>query len=411
MDRVILHCDLNNFYASVECLLNPSLVGKCVAVCGNAEDRHGIVLAKNTLAKNMGVVTGEAIWESQLKCPDLVVVPPNFEQYIGYSQMARNIYNNYTNQVEGFGMDECWLDLTNICSNKNGEATANAIRADIKQQLGLTISVGVSFNKVFAKLGSDLKKPDATTVISKENFKQIVYPLPVESLLMVGPKTTQTLHKLNIFTVGELALSNDNLLAEYLDSNGAKIKKYACGLDDDPVSINGLESAIKSVGHGTTTKIDMSNLTMAKQTIYALSELVATRLRRYKLKANVVQINIRFNDLSHRVHQTTLSSPTYTAGLIAETAYKLLKYIYNPNVDLAMRTITISTSKLICVNEIKQQLSIYDELPSKYEKIEETVDKIRTKYGYNTLTRAILLEETAMTDKYCSEEDLLPFKR
>lgn len=213
-DRTILHCDMNNFYASVECLYNPALRGKPVAVGGDVEARHGIILAKNYEAKKYGVQTGEALWQAKQKCPGLTIVPPSFEKYLRFSRLAREIYGCYTDRIESFGLDECWLDLTG--SERlfgGGKAVADKLRERIKFELGVTISVGVSHNKIFAKLGSDMKKPDATTVITRENYKDVVWPLPVSDLLFVGPATTRKLARYGIHTIGQLAQADGRRMA------------------------------------------------------------------------------------------------------------------------------------------------------------------------------------------------------
>ncbi len=405
-----MHCDLNNFYASVECMADPSLKDAYVAVCGNPSERHGIVLAKNTAAKKMGVKTGEAIWEAKQKCPQLVVVTPHFDQYVTYSNMVKDIYLSYTDRVEAFGLDECWLDLTRY-TDKSGKEIADELRQKVKETTGLTISVGVSFNKIFAKLGSDIKKPDATTVLDRGNYKEKIFSLPVEELLMVGRRTRQELNRLNIYTIGDLANADDKLLSMRFGINGAKMKAFASGEEDSPVTANGMEGRVKSVGHGTTTKQDITNLTMAKQTIYALAEMVATRMRRYNLKGQVAHINLRFNDLEHKGKQCKLSSPTYCASDIAQSAYNLLREIWNPSKDLPVRTLTVTMSCLTDANEGPRQCTFFDEVPQKEEKMERALDKIRARYGYSAVKRAILLDNVILTDKFCEEDDLLPFKR
>ncbi|MDD3831296.1 MAG: DNA polymerase IV [Clostridia bacterium] len=411
MDRLILHCDLNNFYASVECVLNPDLADKYIAVCGSIDDRHGIVLAKNYKAKSMGVKTGETVWEAKQKCPDLVTVRPHGEYYVFYSLRVREIYSRYTDLIEAFGIDECWLDITNCKHSGSPQQIADRIRNEVREQTGLTISVGVACSKVYAKLGSDLKKPDATTVITRENREQVVYPLPVSDLLMIGPKTTNKLFNLGITTIGELANADEQLLKRYFGIVGPQMRNNARGEDNSAVRPNGLERTIKSVGHGTTTRVDTSTLTVAKKVIYTLSEMVATRLRRYHLKASSVHIDLRFNDLTHRSHQCSLTTPTFSAGFIADAAYCLTKQIWNPSKDLPIRTITVSTTKLSGTCDCGEQVSFFEHVSRKQEKIEQTVDSIRHKYGFGSMTRALLLENNSVVDKYCNEEDLLPFRR
>ena len=253
MQRVILHCDMNNFYASVECMLNPELKNKPVAVCGSVEERHGIVLAKNYAAKAFGVSTGEAIWQAKQKCQDLVIVEPHYEQYMKFSKLAREIYGRYTDQIEPYGMDECWLDVTGSGCMGTGFEIADEIRRTVKFELGLTISAGVSFNKIFAKLGSDMKKPDAITCIEADSFQEKIWCLPASDLLGVGRATEKVLSGYGIHTIGELAATSDDFLKCRLGKNGLAIKKYANGLDDSPVMRSDYVSPVKSIGHGITT--------------------------------------------------------------------------------------------------------------------------------------------------------------
>ena len=253
MQRVILHCDMNNFYASVECMLNPELKNKPVAVCGSVEERHGIVLAKNYAAKAFGVSTGEAIWQAKQKCQDLVIVEPHYEQYMKFSKLAREIYGRYTDQIEPYGMDECWLDVTGSGCMGTGFEIADEIRRTVKFELGLTISAGVSFNKIFAKLGSDMKKPDAITCIEADSFREKIWCLPASDLLGVGRATEKVLSGYGIHTIGELAATSDDFLKCRLGKNGLAIKKYANGLDDSPVMLSDYVSPVKSIGHGITT--------------------------------------------------------------------------------------------------------------------------------------------------------------
>ena len=256
--RSILHCDMNNFYASVECMLDPSLKEFPIAVCGSQEERHGIVLAKNYKAKAFNVQTGDVIWEAKKKCPTLVVVPPHYEEYIKYSKLAREIYSRYTDQVEPYGMDECWLDISGTEQIfGTAEEVANEIRETIKFELGLTISVGVSYNKIFAKLGSDMKKPDAVTIIRSESFKDIVWPLPAEDLLGVGRATKRKLNDYGIRTIGDLANFNVDILQSRLGKNGITLWKFANGNDTSPVTKMGYSEPVKSVGHGITTVADL----------------------------------------------------------------------------------------------------------------------------------------------------------
>jgi len=256
MSRTILHVDLNNYYASVECLYRPEIRDKPVIVCGDIEARHGIVLAKNYPAKALGVKTGEAIWEAKQKCPGLVAVQADFSKYMRFSKLARKIYADYSDKIEAFGIDENWMDVSG--TEKifgTGPEIANTIRQRLRDELGLTGSVGVSWNKIFAKLGSDMKKPDATTIITKENFHQNVWPLPVGELLYVGRATRRKLANRAIFTIGDLANRDINDLKLLLGVWGETLWHFANGLDSAPVRQSGEESIVKSVGNSTTSEV------------------------------------------------------------------------------------------------------------------------------------------------------------
>ncbi|MCM1194689.1 MAG: DNA polymerase IV [Firmicutes bacterium] len=405
----ILHCDLNNFYASVEQMLNPELNGKFVAVSGNPEARSGIILAKNTAAKKKGVLTGEPIWQAKKKCPELICVPPHFEYYVHYSKRVRAIYERYTDRVEGFGLDECWLDVTHSKIFGTPFEIAEKIRNEVKSETGLTISVGVSFTKTFAKLGSDMKKPDATTVISRDNYKEVVWKLPVTDMLYIGKHTGEKLNEMGIFTLGDLACGSLLALKKRFGIIGEKIYRAARGEDEEEVREADSERDIKSVGHGTTTLRDMVTYDDACKVIFYLSDMVATRLRRYGLIGDTVHLDIRRNDLSHESRQcktraTNVSSDVY------KTAVKLLKLMWTAQTDKPLRSLTVSVSGLYEVYR-GAQMSLFDERNEKEQQLEYSVDRIRKKFGFNAITRASMLNNDLLSDKTVNEEDLLPFKR
>ena len=281
MDRVIFHCDLNCFYASVELLSHPELREVPVAVAGDPASRHGIILAKNEPAKQCGVKTAETIWQAKKKCPNLVLLPAHHKLYREYSNKVNAIYDEYTDLAESFGIDESWLDVTNTLHLFGGDAKAlaNAIRQRVKRELGLTLSVGVSFNKVFAKLGSDYKKPDATTVITRENFRRIVWPLPVSDLLYVGRAAEQTFQRFGVKTIGDLAAFDRQALFTLLGKHGVQLHDYACGLDRSPVSPAGQYTPPKSVGNGFTFPRNLQGREEIRGGITQLSDHVAARLR------------------------------------------------------------------------------------------------------------------------------------
>ena len=314
MARNILHCDMNNFYASVECMLNPALKEYPVAVCGSVEERHGIVLAKNYKAKAFDVKTGDTVWQAQQKCRDLVIVPPHYEEYIKYSKLARSVYERYTDQVEPYGMDECWLDITGTGSLFGSPVeVANKIRETIKFELGLTISVGVSFNKIFAKLGSDMKKPDAVTVIPKDTFREKIWKLPSADLLGVGRATQRTLDSYGIRTIGALAQTDPEFLRSVLGKNGVALWNYANGNDLSLVAKKDFVSPIKSVGHGITTVADLEKPEQVWPVFLELTQDIGHKLRVHGLSAEGVAIHIRdmccgwvIADLSREKHSINL---------------------------------------------------------------------------------------------------------
>lgn len=389
MDRSILHVDINNCYASIECRLNPALKGKCVAVSGNVEERHGIILAKNEAAKAMGVKTGETIWQAKLKCPELVTVPPHYDIYLRFSQAAHKIYDRYTDRIEPFGIDECWLDVT--CTRRNIKEVADEIRETVKKELGITVSVGASFNKIFAKLGSDMKKPDGTTVIGRNDFKEKIWCLPVSDLLYVGRSTARKLASKGIKTIGQLAQTPPGSLECWLGKWGIYLYRYANGLDETPVSLQDDEKVIKSVSNGTTAYRDLENDSDVKVLTFALAESVASRLRKHGLKAFGVSIGIRDSKLRFFSRQCKLSVPTSDGVKIAQTAFELYKKSYDWSQSIPIRSITVGTYEL-CDERFAYQLDFYTS-PKRIEKresINRAVDKIRERYGYSAINRAVV---------------------
>jgi DNA polymerase-4 len=391
--RSVLHSDLNNFYASVECLYRPELREKPLAVCGDPSLRHGIVLAKNYSAKAAGIMTGEAIWQARLKCPDLVVLPPNFSLYLDFARLVRKIYADYASRIEPFGLDEAWLDVTGSRTLfGDGEAIANRIRERIKTELGITASVGVSFNKIFAKLGSDMKKPDATTVISMLNYKEKVWPLPVQELLYVGRATRRKLNHKNILTIGDLAQTDVRCLTGALGKWGAVLHDFANGRDDSPVANFGEDSVIKSIGNSTTTPRDLVDEKDVRMVFYVLTESVAARLREHGFKCRTVQIHIRDNGLFSFERQGKLSRPTCISTEIADRAAALFRENYTW--EKPIRTLGVRGTDLVPWNaDAQTSLFVNEERRVKQEKLEETLDVLRRRYGYYCLQRAVLLED------------------
>ncbi|HAM62857.1 MAG: DNA polymerase IV [Firmicutes bacterium GWF2_51_9] len=397
MERTIFHCDLNNFYASVECLHHPEYRNIPIAVGGDVEKRHGIILAKNMLAKKAGVTTGEALWQAKLKCPDLTLVKPNFSQYLRFSGLVRKIYAEYSDRIESFGIDEVWIDVTEIVGRyASPRALADEIRNRIREEVGITASIGVSFNKVFAKLGSDYKKPDATTVITRENMKEIVFPLPVEDLLYVGRKTTVKMHQLGIYTIGDCARYDVAILRRKFGKWGEYIWTFANGLENSPVLKEGREPMVKSVGNSTTAPRDLKNLDDVRIVCYVLSESVAARLREAGLRCMTVAVSIRDNDLEGCVRQMKLPCPSDLSDEIAKAAMTL----FQANVDFQkpLRSIGVKAADL-CVGEVPLQLSIFEDQEKREENLalEKTIDGIRRRFGAQSIQRLRMLEDTLLS--------------
>ena len=390
--RIVLHSDLNNFYASVECAYRPELKRVPLAVCGDPEARHGIVLAKNELAKSMGVKTGEAIWQAKQKCPDLHLVPPDFQKYLHFAHLMRQIYAEYTDFIEPFGLDEAWLDVTG--HKKSGEQIADELRRRAKAELGLTLSVGVSFNKIFAKLGSDMKKPDATTVITPENYRQRVWPLPVQDLLFVGPATKRKLGSRNICTIGDLACCDPATLRCILGKNGEMIWNFARGNDHSPVLSQDEAAMVKSVGNSTTTPRDLKNDRDVRLVLLVLSESVAERLRAQGLQGDVVTLQIRNCELETISCQKKIAAPTALAEEIALHAQGLFRERYHW--ERPIRSLGVSVSGLSSMDG-DCQLSMFPDLRrEKLYELEQAVGDIRRRFGHYAISRASLLADGAI---------------
>lgn len=390
--RTILHSDLNNFYASVECVYNPELKKRPLAVCGDPQARHGIVLAKNDRAKRMGVKTGEAIWQAKQKCPDLQVIGPDFPKYMRFAAMMREIYAEYTDFIEPFGLDEAWLDVTG--HHLSGEEIALRLRERAKSELGLTVSVGVSFNKVFAKLGSDMKKPDATTVISPENYRQKVWPLAVEELLYVGPATRRRLNARNIRTIGDLALCPLSAVRTALGKNGEMLWNFANGRDFTQVMAAGSATVVKSVGNSTTPPRDLVCDNDVKLVLLLLSESVAERLREQGLKGSIVTLQLRDCELTTLSVQRKLKEGTALSGEIAEHAYALFRERYGW--ERPIRSVGVSVSDLESRDGNCQLCMFPDEERKRRYALEEAVEGIRRRFGHYAISRASLLAEEGM---------------
>ena len=392
-DRYILHCDCNGFFASVELLSYPELWDKPVAVGGDSETRHGIVLAKNEAAKKYGIKTAETLWQARKKCPDLIVLPPHHDRYSHYSKIINGIYTQYTDLVEPFGIDESWLDVTNtyMLFADSPQQLADELRQRIKYETGLTISVGVSFNKIFAKLGSDYKKPDATTVIDRNNYKDIVYPLSVGDLIYVGKSTQSALAEMGVKTIGQLAQMPLKTLEERFGKHGTDLYKYANGLEDSPVSSYYAEKDVKSVGSGNTFGKNLHTMEEIKPALLRLSEDVGTRLRRRGMYANGVQLTIRYPDFHTFTRQCKIPSTDITND-IYKRALKL--FIDNRNPQIAIRALTVTAIDLEKEKRVAQ-MSLFDtgadKKREKNEKLQAAIDRIRDKYGNASVQSATVM--------------------
>ena len=397
MERIILHSDCNSFYASVECLHHPEIREKPVAVGGDIEQRHGIILAKNQLAKQFHVSTGEAIWRAKQKCPELIVLPPNFPLYLRFSRLARDIYLDYSNRVEPFGLDEAWLDITSSENQKDkGERTAHEIRKRIREELGITVSIGVSYNKIFAKLGSDYRKPDAVTMITKENYRQIAWPLPVSDLLYVGPATKRKLNGFGVHTIGELAQTPVEILRSKFGKIGDVLWCFSNGLDSSPVADFQNQPVVKSIGNSTTAPRDLERDEDVKIILYVLADSVARRLREQGLKGRTIHFSVRDNSLFSFTRQKTLGFYTNLTEEIAGEALSLFREHYQWK--RPVRSIGISVSDLEAGTICSQTSLFCDEVKrEKMERLDNTVDRLKARFGTFAVQPAVLLKDRKLS--------------
>lgn len=407
MKRVILHSDMNACYASIEAKLNPKLKGIPMAVAGNPENRHGIILAKSQEAKVMGVTTGEPIWQAMAKCPDLTIVPPHYEEYLKHSKMSRKIYYDYTNQVEPFGLDECYLDVTGSTHLfGSGEDIAMEIKERVKKEMGITVSVGVSFCKIFAKLGSDMKKPDAITVIDEENFRDKVWPLEVRELVGIGRATERKFHSIGVYTLGELARTDVDILKDLLGINGVYLWQYVNGKDVREVHDRDFCQDIKTIGNSTTCRKDLLNNEEVFNVFQLLSLQVSRRLRDAKLEAGGVEVFVRDSKLCSSHFQRVINLASQSSINIAKEVMELFKEKYDW--DLPVRALGIRA-----INLRKEGTGSQLDVFSDYQKFEknESCDKaiyeIRKKYGHKAISFASLSLDTK-TPKELNEVITLP---
>ncbi|MCL1874674.1 MAG: DNA polymerase IV [Synergistaceae bacterium] len=398
---------MNNCYASIEMLHHPKLRGRPVAVGGSVEERHGIILARNYEARPYGVKVGQALWEARQKCPDLIIVPPDYDKYLRFSRMFRSILHDYSPQVEPFGLDESWVDVTGSLNLfGNGKAIADEIRERVKFELGITVSVGVSYNKIFAKLGSDIKKPDATTVIAEDNFREVIWPLPAAELLGVGRATQVKLSKYRIKTIGDIATCDVALLKRWFGKWGIFLHTFANGLDESPVAEAGEENVVKSVGNSTTCPRDLENDMDAHIVFQNLAESVAERMRDLGLQARTVEISLRNNELFRFTRQTTLPRPTHISGELCSAAMRLLRE--NHKWEKPLRSIGIRGTNLVPIGST-WQLSIFEDEAKREraEKLEYAIDDIRRRFGHFAIERAFMRSDPKLGKLNAKDENVI----
>lgn len=406
IERVILHCDINNCYASIEKLHRPQLRDVPLAVAGDPNARHGIVLAKDNLAKKAGVKTGMALWQAKQVCPGIVFVPPRMDLYIRFSKLAYEIYADYTNQQEAFGIDESWLDVTGSTFKGDGLSIAEEIRLRMKSELGITVSIGVSWNKIFTKYGSDYRKPDAITVINRENYKSIVWEKPVEDLLFVGSATKRKLNFYGIYTIGQLANTNPALLHTWFGKMGYVLAAFARGEDQTPVSQEDYTAPVKSIGNSTTTPRDLVSEEDVKIIVYMLAESVASRLRDHHFKCNVVEIWVRDKDLYSFTRQKKISQPTDLTGEIAKEAMKIFRENYSWHSPI--RSIGIRASSLVDAS-IPVQLDLFSSAQQKERehKLDVAIDSIRSRFGFYSIQRGIMYQDLLLSKLNAKEDHVV----
>ena len=396
MGKVVLHADLNNFYASIACITHPEWREQPLAVCGDPTLRHGIVLAKNMPAKRKGVITGQAIWQARQSCPNLNTVAPDFEQVLRYAGLVRRIFARYTNRVQPFGVDEAWLDVSDPGTDMtDGLRIANHLRHTVREETGLTLSVGVSDNRVFAKLGSDLKKPDGVSLVCAQNRHTVLDPLPVDELLFIGRATTKKLHAVGIFTIGQLAAAEPSALRALFGKTGLMLSGFARGNDAASVIAEDSPVKMKSVGNSITASHDIVALHDARITLYGLCESVASRMRKHGVIGRVVQVSIRNTSLDWYQRQQKLEYQTDCSFDLFQTSYALL--LENWREGTPLRSLGVSVSQLAPAGTL-MQLSFLPEDAARQKRqiLEHTIDDIRSRYGHFAIQRAIMLYDRAL---------------
>ena len=412
MDRIILHSDMNSFYASVEQAEHPELRGKPVVVAGKEELRHGIVLTKSIEAKKYGIKTAEALWQARAKCPDLIVLPPHYKLYRRYSEMARAIYYQYTDLVEPFGLDECWLDVTGSLALHGGDidVVAREISERIKAELGCTVSIGVSWNKIFAKFGSDYKKPDAITYVTRGNYRTLVWESPVRDLLYVGPATERKLREYGITTIGQLAQASDAYLKRRFGKVGFILRTFARGEDATPVKpydplARDVNRMVKSYGNGLTAPHPITSIADARALIWILSESVAQRMRADGMRARTVSIGVRNDtDLSGYGCQAKLRQPTAATRHIAQLAWGMLVVRERFDADHPIRALHVRASDLVAPSPV-EQLELFPSTQHNWEQLDYCIDYLRRRFGNTCIVRGTELLDPALSGLDIKDEN------
>ena len=410
--RIILHIDANNFYASCECARNPELAGHPLVVCGNPQKRKGIVLAKSYEAKRYGIQTGDTVYTAQKKCPNIILVHPDFSIYSYYSKQLFSLYTRFTDRVESFGMDECWLDVTGSTRLfGDGKHIADTIRSIVKDELHLTVSVGVSFTKVFAKLGSDYKKPDATTVIDRDNYRTLAWGLPAGDMIMVGRQTEKALRNIGIVTIGDLANTPEVIMRDKFGLNGVKLLHAAQGIEDEEVMHYYDHVIPESISNGTTTSIDIEQIEEALALVTTLSDMVMSRLRSYGLRAMGCFVYCKANDFVGFGGTMRLDAPIGSASELIDNAMQMVESLWAERSYVPLRSITLGVSRLIGSDEVVQ-MSMFDTVDhARNTAADAAVDDIRARFGKSVISRAAALTYTYTTDEILDDSTYKPFKK
>lgn len=392
MARVILHCDANGFYASCELAYNPQLRGLPMSVGGNVDARHGIVLASTQEAKRAGVKTGMVLWQARQLCPELIILPPNFNRYLHFSRRLSAMYREHSPRVESYGLDECWVDVSDPgFSLEDGAALADRLRARAREELGITLSIGVSWNKIYAKLGSDMRKPDATTLITPDNYRDTVWTLDAGDLLFVGPHTLPKMHRLGISTIGDIARADQQTLVTHFGKLGLMHSIHARGEDDSPVMPVEIEAAVKSIGNSTTTPRDMATVEDVACVYTVLADAVAARLREHGFRGRCISISVRDKDLRIAGCQLTIGHYTALADEILSVAMRLFAQ-RGYAAMLPLRSVGVSVGSLIS-GDLPEQMDFWGEADRRQRRmaLAQSVDALRKRYGMQCITRGSVL--------------------